>query len=80
VYLAPGYYQAEVGVRGRVHDYVYRHGAARYRRPGGTDLGAQYPLLVNAYHDDAGRDFVADHRADCARPVAGLRYRLEDRA
>jgi hypothetical protein len=79
-YLPPGDGEAEIGVRRRVHNHVYRHGAPRYRRPGGTNLGAQHPLLADANHDDTGRDFVSDHRADCASPVAGLRHRLEDRA
>ena len=65
---------------GRVHDDVDRHLTARDRGSGGPDVCTQHPVFINAHHDDAGRDFVADHRADSARPIAGLSHRLEDRA
>jgi len=71
--------EEEVGTRGRVDDDIDAHPAARDRGAGGSDVGAQAPVLIDPHHDDARRDLVTDHRTDGVRPVAGGRECIEDR-
>lgn len=72
--------EADLGFRGRVDDDVDRHPVSRDRGPGGSDIGAQPPALIDPHHYYARRDIAADHRTDGFRPIAGGRKFLEDRS